>query len=185
VEKVLRDFSRQENLRFSRVLRTRHVIHDERQAVYPQPASKRVGGLGPRQCLDGGIRHGSWNCSAREVGVAIDDHASLQPPHNLLRAELLLAERQSDLDAEVAENVASLVAIDGVRERDGQVPRDPDGCLDFLVDGQFFADGADERDCNPPSGLTSPLKEANFGATIRGGRNQGRADHATREERAG
>jgi len=31
-------FSRYENRRFSRVLRTRHVIHDVQQAVYPQPA---------------------------------------------------------------------------------------------------------------------------------------------------
>jgi len=38
VEKVLRAFSRYENLRFSRELRTRDRIHATEQAVDPQPA---------------------------------------------------------------------------------------------------------------------------------------------------
>jgi hypothetical protein len=38
VEKVLRTFSTDENLRFSRVLRTRDRIPAIQQAVYPQPA---------------------------------------------------------------------------------------------------------------------------------------------------
>jgi hypothetical protein len=39
VKKVLRDFFQAENLRFSRVLCTRHDIPDVRQAVYPQPVN--------------------------------------------------------------------------------------------------------------------------------------------------
>jgi hypothetical protein len=38
-QKSSETFSRQENLRFSRAFHARHVIHDVRHAVYPQPAS--------------------------------------------------------------------------------------------------------------------------------------------------
>ena len=40
----------------------------------------------------------------REVGVAVDDHASLELPHHPLRAKLLLAKRQPNLDAEPTED---------------------------------------------------------------------------------
>jgi len=63
--------------------------------------------------------------AGREVGVAVDDHAALKPPHDALRPELLLAERQADLDAEPAEEVAGFVSIGRINERGGKVPRDP------------------------------------------------------------
>ena len=43
-------FSTDENLRFSRVLRTRHVIPDVQQAVYPQPARSRCTVRAGSQC---------------------------------------------------------------------------------------------------------------------------------------
>jgi hypothetical protein len=43
VEKVLRTFSTDENLRFSRTLRVRHVVPDVQQAVCPQPAKPDSG----------------------------------------------------------------------------------------------------------------------------------------------
>jgi hypothetical protein len=75
----------------------------------------------------------------REVGVTVDDHSSLELPHHPLRAKLPLANRQPDLDAEPTKDLAGFLSVGRILQHDGEVPGDPNGRLDFLVDGRLLA----------------------------------------------
>ena len=63
-----------ENLRFSRVLRTWHVIPDLQQAVYPQPV--RLVWLAPVVTLDRAVLGAVWTVSIL-VGSTLEDRRLL------------------------------------------------------------------------------------------------------------